>query len=910
MLNALLSTKLYVPAPRPQNVPRPHLVQKINTGLHSGRRLTLLSAPAGFGKTSLVSEWLASSSLLAAWLALDEGDNDPHRFWRYVTAALQTLQPNLGQGLALGLQAPHPPTLTALITSLINDLNGLPHPLVLVLDDYHLLENGQIHESLNFFIDHLPACVHMVIITRSDPPLQLSRRRGRGELIEVRAADLRFNREETARFLNEVMQLDLSSGEIQSLEQRTEGWVTGLQMAGLSLAGVADKPGFVRAFSGDDRYVADYLIEEVLAHQSAPIQQFLFKTSALERLSAPLCDFLMDVDNSQAILNDLERANLFIFPLDNRRQWFRYHPLFANLLRQRLQQNSGKEALNDLRLKASTWFEHNEQIVEAIEMSLAAHSIERTADLLDKYAGLLFFIGDLVALLKWGSLLPDAALKARPALIMALGWAASATGQPALAGVYAKMIQEKFNLSLDDFLSMEDISTLEPLTRSALIETTVLCSRLAVDQFDVERLRRMANRVLPYLTPERDSQPHLFNTPSNLRPPLVYFLGWLNLIGGDLKQAAHMLSDAAESALQQDNIHIVALALGQLGQVYTLQGQLHQAEEQFNQAVATSQAHPELRTPYFSQAWLGLASLAYEHNDLVRAETCAQKALELGMMWQSSEQLYPIYLLLMRLCVVNKDWAKLETLRQCVLQMPAEFLRTVNTSLACFLAWIADRQGQSEALRHWAETYQLADNTILFIQEIEETLPARSLLLAGKLEETARLLDKHLANLKASQSQGRLMDWMVIQAMLHLAQDRPDDAQATLLEVLPLAQPQGYLRLFVDEGQPMHHLLEKMTPGLPPPLKKYVKNILSAFSNDIPMAQNHAQDSLIEPLSEREIEVLTLMVGGISNADMAARLYVTVNTVKKHITNIFNKLAVENRLQAVEKGRQLGIIPK
>jgi LuxR family transcriptional regulator, maltose regulon positive regulatory protein len=907
----LLTTKLFIPPPRQGTVSRPRLLQKLDDSLHN-RRLTLVSAPAGFGKTSLICEWVAKTGCPTAWLSLDEDDNDPLRFWRYVTAAFQTLSPRLGENLATALQAPKPAALPTLISSLINDLTSFSTDLILVLDDYHLVENEAIHESFTFFLDHLPSPVHPLISTRSDPPLQLSRRRGRGELCEIRAADLRFNTAETGELLNEGLKLGLAQDDIRLLEQRTEGWITGLQMAGLSMEGLPDKHGFVAAFNSDDRYVADYLIEEVLHHQPAHIQDFLLKTSLLNRMSAPLCDALLDTHNSQQVLSDLERTNLFIFPLDHRREWYRYHHLFASLLRQRLHQSAGREAVCSLQRKASIWFEENGLLVEAIQICFDCDDLKPAADLLDQHIEEIFAQGELNILNEFGSKLPAGLLRERPHMLMALAWVANATGQVSKVENYTRVLEDIFGLNLEAFLGMEDISQLDALQRAALIEIAVLYSRLALDHFDIAMIQRISQRVLPYLVPERDSEVHLYNLPSKLRPPLVYILGYYNQLIGNVDEAARLFSDAAESGILHGNSHIVALALGELGQVEIARGNLDRARSAFQKAIDNVKTSGNMPTAYVSHAWYGLACLAYEWNDLPAFDVYIQQAIDNGKMWQSHEMLFPVFLLQARRQMLDENWPQVNALLNILRSMPPEFLQTTGTLLDSFQAQVEFRQGRRERLSHWSDTFSPASlSPTPFFQEVEISTAVRQLLALGRLEQVQQMIDPMLSTLQNSGRRGRLLDFLVLKTLLLAAQKQPARAQDTLKQALELAAPQHYVRLFADEGESLQYLLEGLLPDLSGLLKAYVLNILAVFPNTLPpltLPFLSTQADLVEPLSERELEVLRLISGGISNADIAARLYVSVNTVKKHMTHIFNKLGVENRLQAIEKARQMGII--
>jgi LuxR family maltose regulon positive regulatory protein len=434
---SLLKTKLHAPGPRSGLVSRPHLIERLDQGVRRGRKLTLVSAPAGFGKTTLIAGWLRHADRPAAWLSLDEGDNDPVRFWRYVVAAVQTLHAALGQAVLAALQSPRPPALESLLTVWINDLALAPNPFVLVLDDYHVITEEAIHHSLDFLLGHLPPQLHLVIATRADPPLSLPRRRGRAELAEVRAADLAFTGEETAVFLNVVSGLDLAAEDVAALEARTEGWIVGLQMAAIALRSLSPEPvssrpaqgqapldrhAFVAAFAGDDRYIFDYLVEEVLSRQPPYVQSFLLQTSILERFCGSLCDAVTARADSQEMLDYLERANLFTIPLDNRRQWYRYHHLFAGLLRHRLRQGAGRAEIASMHLRASEWYEGEGLVAEAVSQALAVPECEHAVRLIERHGLHLLYRGEVLPVQRWLQRLPEALRRSRPWLCVLYGW--------------------------------------------------------------------------------------------------------------------------------------------------------------------------------------------------------------------------------------------------------------------------------------------------------------------------------------------------------------------------------------------------------------------------------------------------------------------------------------------------------
>jgi ATP/maltotriose-dependent transcriptional regulator MalT len=562
----LLRTKLFIPPPRQNLVDRPHLFQKLDGGLAPANRLIMVTAPAGFGKTTLVSEWARGSGLPLGWLNLDEGDSDPIRFLRYLVAAMQNIDASIGKSIQAALYGFQPPDATVVLTEIINDLLLLEGPSLIVLDDYHLIFNVQVHDYVNFLVDHLPQAAHLVIATRADPPLQLARRRGQGTICELRAADLRFSGEEVAAFINRVMGLNLKAEDIAALENRTEGWVASLQMAALSLQDTSDRHAFVTAFSGDNRYIADYLLEEVLHHQPVEFQRFLLQTSILNRLSAGLCDAVTGRQDSQSMINLLERNNLFIMPLDDQRAWFRYHNLFADLLRKRLAQLEGEDAICEMQKRAIAWYAGQKNWLEAINHAFACSDYQLAVDLIERGNQDLYLSGELNALVRFAEMLPAVHIQGNNRLALSLGWAAHATGRPDLCRRMVHIVERNCGLGVDEFVALgEAKSEFDNLTRSALVEATVMGARLAIDNLEVKRAGRLAELVLPDLDPRYDNLPSLNSPPFALRGPHLYILGLVYKLRGEMNKAEKILQSALEEARWQNNIFIVSLALGQLG---------------------------------------------------------------------------------------------------------------------------------------------------------------------------------------------------------------------------------------------------------------------------------------------------------------------------------------------------------
>ncbi|MGD2158780.1 MAG: hypothetical protein PVG32_18015, partial [Anaerolineales bacterium] len=495
---SLLTTKIERPPARQALVPRPRLIEQLNEGLRSGNKLILISAPAGFGKTTLVSEWVNSMSLGAekekqienriAWLSLDVGDNDPMRFITYLIAALQSVDQEIGQAAQAMMQAPQPPPPEAYLTTLINDIAETEQSIILVLDDYHLIQSLPIHQQFGFLLEHQPSQMHLVIASREDPPLPLPQMRVRGQMVEIRQDDLRFSPDECADFLQGVMGLEISSEDVATLERRTEGWIAGLQLAALSMQGSSDQRAFVRSFAGDSRHVLDYLIEEVFERQPAEVQEFMLKTSILERLCAPLCDAVAERKDSQDALFMLERANLFVVPLDQSREWYRYHRLFAELLRQRLR-TSGLYNEVQLHVRARQWYETNGFMIQAVHHALAANDWGEAGRVIGLAAPKIIQNGQLATLHGWIDALPDEHVHKSLELVTIKGWTSLMMGDIETAGVYAELAEGLLPADAP------------PDSRAPL---TALRSSLALTQQDIANAIELSQETLELIDEQDD----------------------------------------------------------------------------------------------------------------------------------------------------------------------------------------------------------------------------------------------------------------------------------------------------------------------------------------------------------------------------------------------------------------------
>jgi ATP/maltotriose-dependent transcriptional regulator MalT len=886
----LLRTKLFPPPPRPSEVTRKALLDKFTQARQSGISCVLVSAPAGFGKTSLVVDCVHASGGPFAWLALDEGDNDLLRFWRYVDAALAAIDARIGEELRPALYAAQTPAIQQIITGLVNDIISLEKELILVLDDYHVIELSTIHDSLNYLLDHLPPQMGLVVITRSDPPLNLARRRGRGQLIEIRATDLRFTPEETAAFLNETMLLGLAEADIASLGQRTEGWIAGLQMAALSMQDEIDPHHFVAAFSGDDRHIADYLVEEVLQRQLVEVQRFLLQTSILDRLNASLCDAVTGRTDSRAMLNTLERANLFIQPLDSRREWFRYHTLFAELLRQRLRETLTGEAVASLHRAAADWYESQGDIAAAIRHARIIPDDHFILRILERNVGRFFTSGELPQLFELASLLPAELRKESPFLCISVAWAALAFNRYNEVPAWLDSIEMHFGISSES--ALHD-STLEPARRAALIEVLVIRLQLPptrppADQRDhILSIREQLNALPP-------EQVCLLNTALNLKPVIAFNLGQHAENTGDLSLAAQTFAEAIPLCRQTQNSNLFYLATAHLANIQVTQGQLHAADQTHARALAETASFVQ-PSPFIALTYAGLGALQFEWDNLDAAHQHFSDGLVHARLWNLWEALIP---LTMGQVLLKQRAGELHSALEILDGLGSPPLPGQELSVRAYAALLGGTESAAAWLTaHPAESSREPDPTNEFLL----LTMARLMASARRTNESITFLQKiiHFA-----QSCGRIHTLIQAKVALAIIASQPD----ALLEALSLAEPEGYLSTFVMEGESLENILQHLLrqPGLEPRLQAYARKILATFDN-APRKPKQAS-GLVESLSERELEVLRYIAAGMSNPEIAHRLYLSPNTLKAHTQNIFLKLEVHNRVQAVSRAKELGLI--
>jgi LuxR family transcriptional regulator, maltose regulon positive regulatory protein len=892
MAAPILATKLFIPLPRPAAVPRPRLIERLNESL--SRKLTLVSAPAGFGKTTLLAAWLAGAEprVRTAWLSLEEGDSDPTRFLTYFVAALQTVSAHLGERVLAVLGSPQPPSSEALLTALLNEIVTIPDEFVLVLDDYHAIDSRPVDQALAFLLDHLPPHMHLVIATRQDPQLPLARYRTRGDLTELRAADLRFTTAETAAFLNQGLRLNLSPEHIAALEARTEGWIAGLQLAAISMQGQEDVASFIKSFTGSHHFVLDYLVEEVLQRQPESVQSFLLQTSILDRLCGPLCDALLQAaaPSGQETLETLERANLFLVPLDNERRWYRYHHLFADLLRQRLQQagaRDGEMHIAALHNRASQWYEENGLEIDAFQHAAAAHNIDRAARLVEGKGMPLQFRGAVAPVLSWLETLPEPELDARPTLWVMYASALSMTGQ--LAGVEQKL--QAAEAALQN-------AAPDGRTRNLIGHIAAIRALLAAAQNQIEASIAQSHRALEYLHPDNLA----------VRTATIWKLGIAYRLQGDLAAAARAYAEAVSISQATGNLIIrISAGIG-LGSVQEAQNQLSLAAQTYRNTLQIVGDAPQ---PAAGEAFLGLARICYEWNDLAAAQQYAQQSLQVARLYDRAlDGTVSAQVFLARLKLAQGDVPGADVLlseaEQATRQVDAG-PRVPDVTAVRLLALL--RQGRLAAAAALARTCDFPIGQ------------ARVCLAQGEISAALALLEAYRRQVEARAWPDERLKVTVLQAAALSLHGEREQALRTLGEALALAEPGGFIRTFVDEGDPMARLLsDAAARGIQP---EYVARLLAAFQREQPpnspaRQANPAESEdksgpphpqpLIEPLSQREIEILGLIAQGLSNREICERLFLALNTVKGHNRVIFDKLQVQNRTEAVARARELNLL--
>lgn len=914
----ILATKLYIPPPPPQVVVRTRLIERLDEGLSQGSKLLLISAPAGFGKTTLVSEWIASSERPAAWLSLDEKDREPARFLSYLIRALQTIHSQIGAGTLDVLQSAQLPPLEPFLTALLNEISAIPDPFLLVLDDYHAIESRVVDEALTFLVEHLPAQMHLVITTREDPALPIPRLRARRQLTELRAADLRFTPSEAAKFLDQVMGLDLSSDEIAALEDRTEGWIAGLQLAALSMRGHQDMAGFIRAFAGDNRYIVDYLMEEVLQRQPEQVRDFLLHTSILDRLSGPLCDAVTGQENSRARLEALQRGNFFLIPLDDKRLWYRYHHLFADVLRMHLMEQP--ELLPALHRRASAWYEQNDSAVDAIRHALAGKDFERAADLIERAVQEMGRTRQETTLLAWLQSLPDELLRVRP--VLNVHYVGTLLQNGLLEGVESRLQDAERWLDMPADTQEGPVYADEEGFQRLPGLVAMYHAGIALVRGDVADTMKYAQQLLDLAPPDD----------SFLRGAGSALLGLARWTSGDLEAAYQIFADGLARLLK---IGFISDAIGgsiALADIRITQGRLRDGMSIYERGLqlAAEKGMPRLRgTP---DMHVGMSQLHLEYNDLNTAIQHLQQAQELGELAGFPQNPYRSRVAMARIREVQGDLdGALELFHEAERLYISDFFPNVRP-IGALQARVWIKQGRLREALDWAGQQTLsAGNDLSYLREFEHITLARILLAQYRndnsdhsLRDAVGFLERLLQAAETGGRIGSAIEILVLQTLAHQMRVDIPTALKSLQRALTLAEPEGYIRMFVDEGEPMRLLIEDLRSMIESQSRSqndhliaYAEKLLDAFTGPsaAPLASNLSIENQklkienpIEPLSPRELEVLRLFRTELSGPEIARELVIGLSTVRTHTKSIYSKLNVNTRRAAVRRAEELGLI--
>ncbi len=914
----ILSTKLFIPPPRPKVVLRPRLTGQLNEGLLANRKLILISAPAGFGKTTLVSEWVASCDQKVAWLSLEEADNDPTNFLAYFVTALQTIAPKIGAGILAAIQSPQLPSTESLLPALLNEIVVLPDNFILVLDDYHVIDSKPVDAALTFLLEHLPYQMHLVIVTREDPDLPLARLRARGQLTELRAVDLRFSPTEASEFLNRMMGLDLSTENISALEARTEGWIAGLQLAAISMQGREDVASFIQSFTGSHRFVLDYLVEEVLQRQPEYIRSFLLQTAILDRLCASLCNAVTERQDGKEILDILDRSNLFLIPLDDQRRWYRYHHLFAEVLQTYLKELQ-PDPVSTLHQRASIWFQQNDLPAEAIRHALAAEDFSRAANLAElAWPDWRWAAQSIIMWLDWVNALPKELVHARPVLSIAYAQALLNAGK--VEAAESRLLDaERWLETISDRprdqatgMVVVDEEQYQSLPVSLAI-TRAYHAQAIGDWTGTVMYTRQALDLLP----EEDH---------SMRGTATMLLGLAYWANGDLEAADRTFSNGL--AIRQKAGHILDTidAAFVLAAMKTVLGHLHDAVRTCEYALQLATEHGEPIPQGTEDVYIEISKLHREQGDLDAAAQDLAVSKNLG-----EKVLLPDWH--HRWCMaqarLKETLGDLDEALDLLDEAERLFIRTPLPNLQPISAmkvriWVL--QGKLAKAQEWAHEKGLShDDDLSYLREFEHITLARVLIARYKsdrvddfIREAVELLVRLLKAAEEGRRLSSVIEILILHALANEAQGNLPPALVSLEHALTLAEPEGYIRIFVDEGEAMRSLIEKLSRNRDHPLSGYMDKLLAAFAQPMPSQQStisnekskirNQRSALVEPLSESEIEVLRLLRSELSGPEIAHERMVSLSTIRTHTQHIYVKLGVNNRRAAIRHAEELGLL--
>ncbi len=918
----LLATKLHAPPARKNLVLRPRLEQKLNAGLE--RKLTLVSAPAGFGKTTLLAHWIQQVDIPTAWVSLDETDNELFRFLSYFVEALITLEPDFGGNLLDRLESAQQPTLEPILTSLLNEISTLQGHHVLILDDVHHITDSQIHAALAQILDQAPEQFHLFAITRTDPPLPLSRMRAADQLIEIRSDDLRFKPQEAASFFNEIMGLGLSSADISTLERRTEGWIVGLQLTALTLQGREDTRSFIREFAGHDRFIVDYLGEEVLQRQSQETQDFLLRTSILRRLTGPLCEAVAGRDDGQAMLEELEEANLFVFPLDNTRRWYRYHHLFADFLKDRLE-NLYPELIPSLHRSASAWLESADLKEEALGHALSGKDLNRAAILIEDLASRLAIAGP-AKVIDWHGALPENLARSRPLLTLSYAMALVSVGQLDSVEPQLKVVEQWVDLHSEGARVLSDSTPKAAPSESDVPgdpsqeelesyrgQAKAIRSVVACYRGDVSEAVELSHQALEHL-PESD-----YFWRGVLAINIALNLSDTYRSQDDVMRAVRVLADTTESSRASGDYQAALFTGSRLAYLQVLQGRLTQASETYQEAVQLASEYDERgMLAATGLAYVGLGSLRYEWNKLEEARLGYLEGARVGEQGGDPDVAVEAYIGLMRVDMALGDLKSAADWGRKAQQIAQRAdIAWIDAQVAASQALLRMAQGDTTAASQWAlERAASVGYELGFKRELEYLILAQILVGLNRHDMALELVEWLGRVSREAGLTGIRIACVALRSLALDALGQRNRAMIALEQALTSAEPERYVRTFIDGGAPMAALLHeavrrRIAAEYPAQLLDAIgETVGSDFTPSKPAAPFPGIDSpsLDEPLSERELQVLRLISAGLPNRQIAQELVITEGTVKTHAHRIYSKLAVHNRTEAVARARELELL--
>lgn len=903
-LDTLIRTKLRLPLTRPGLVARPRLQARIAEGLRGP--LTLITAPAGFGKTTLVASCVAGCGMPVAWLSLDRDDNQAGRFLRYLVAALREADPAIGSEAAQLTTAAFQAPPEAILTSLVNDLDAANGETALVLDDYQFIGSPVVHAQVAFLLDHCPQTFHLVIATRSDPPLPLARLRARAQTVELRAVDLSFTRLEAAQFLNDSMGLGLDADAVALLAERTEGWIAGLQMAALSMRGRDDADSFIRAFAGTNRFIMDFMLEEVLAREPEEVQTFLLQTAILTRLTGALCDAVTGAVGAQVMLEGLERRNLFVVPLDDERRWYRYHHLFADLLQTRLQHQAGPERVAELRSRAAEWCEQNGQVADAVRYALAAPDYRRASGLIEQYWHVAANTGEIETAWSWLNALPEDEIKRNVSLALARCWLLWLRGQ---VGAIAPRLADMEH-ALNAWAAAAGVGPDDVTYADWFVQYTLLQSIVARYDNNFEVAIVLAERAFALL-PEHPSP----QIDIQLRTLIFLALSSAYDGAGDLERAVSAYAELIRLSRMVANATGIGITIRLTGTLRLL-GRLREADTLCRDVLAYVQAQGMSRLPAAGVLHVAMSEVLVEQNDLAAAEAHLAQGLEIGKWSGRLDAAKNAAYVLSRLRQARHDAnGALAAIQEAESAVGEPAAPLVRADLLALRARVLVRQGAvNEAARCVEEAARLVERDRGQTSAMVALSMSRVFAAQSKPAEAVAHLTRSIAAAEEAGRLGAVLELRILRSLALVRQGDARAAEADLERALALAEPEGYVRIFLDEGQPVQMLLAQwLAHAEHGRLRDYAVRLLSQFDAELPEVTTVPESvaptgGLIERLSQRELEVLHLIALGNTNQEIARQLFVAPGTVKAHTASIYRKLDVANRTEAVARARQLGIL--